>query len=223
MPDSRNFCVYRLTAPNGKVYIGITGQNPLRRWNGGRGYKNQPHMHSAILKYGWDNFKHEILYSGLTKEEAEDYEIRLIAEHRATEPEFGYNHSTGGSVNRGYHLSAERRAQISVEARNRQVKDETKEKLRQVNLGKKHSAAAKEKMREAKLGKKLSEETRVKMKQSNRGKRNKRVYCVELARVFYSMDAVEQELGVCHENIAKVCKGKRQTAGGYHWEYYDAG
>lgn len=223
MPDSRNFCVYRLTAPNGKVYIGITGQNPLRRWNSGRGYKNQPHMHSAIQKYGWDNFTHEVLYSGITKEEAEELEIRLIAEHRSTDPEFGYNHATGGAVNRGHHLSPERRAQISIEVRNRVVKDSTREKLRQANLGKQHSEESKAKMRDAKLGKKLSEETRSKMRQSNRGKRNKPVYCAELGRVFYSMDAAEQELGVAHENIAKVCLGKRQTAGGYHWEYYNAG
>lgn len=223
MPDSRNFCVYRLTAPNGKVYIGITGQNPLRRWNSGRGYKNQPHMHSAIQKYGWDNFTHEVLYSGITKEEAEELEIRLIAEHRSTDPEFGYNHATGGAVNRGHHLSPERRAQISIEVRNRAVKESTREKLRQANLGKQHSEESKAKMRAAKLGKKLSEETRSKMRQSNRGKRNKPVYCAELGRVFYSMDAAEQELGVSHENIAKVCLGKRQTAGGYHWEYYNAG
>lgn len=223
MPDSRNFCVYRLTAPNGKVYIGITGQNPLRRWNSGRGYKNQPHMHSAIQKYGWDNFTHEVLYSGITKEEAEELEIRLIAEHRSTDPEFGYNHATGGAVNRGHHLSPERRAQISIEVRNRAVKESTREKLRQANLGKQHSEESKAKMRAAKLGKKLSEETRSKMRQSNRGKRNKPVYCAELGRVFYSMDAAEQELGVAHENIAKVCLGKRQTAGGYHWEYYNAG
>lgn len=61
------------------------------------------------------------------------------------------------------------------------------------------------------------------LRQSNRGKRSKPVYCAELERVFYSMDAAEQELGVAHENIAKVCLGKRQTAGGYHWEYYNAG
>ena len=29
-----NFTVYKHTSPNGKVYIGITMQNPIRRWNG---------------------------------------------------------------------------------------------------------------------------------------------------------------------------------------------
>ena len=217
------FCVYRHTSPSGKVYIGITGQNPLRRWNSGRGYKNQPHMFSAILKYGWDNFTHEILFDGLTQEEAEEQEIRLIAEHRSTDPAYGYNHCIGGHVNRGNHQTPERRAQISIEVSMRPVTTETREKLRRANLGKRHSEASKAKMRDAKLGKKLTEETCAKMRESNRGKRNKPVFCVELAKVFYSMDVAEQETGVSHENIAKVCKGKRNTAGGYHWEYYDAG
>lgn len=30
---------------------------------------------------------------------------------------------------------------------------------------------------------------------------------------------VERELGIPHSNISKVCRGKRNTAGGYYWEY----
>ena len=37
----RNYCVYKHTAPNGKVYIGITGQSPEMRWRKGYGYKEQ--------------------------------------------------------------------------------------------------------------------------------------------------------------------------------------
>lgn len=32
------YCVYKHTTPNGKVYIGITSKNPLKRWNNGIGY-----------------------------------------------------------------------------------------------------------------------------------------------------------------------------------------
>ena len=56
---------------NGKVYIGITMQEPEKRWGvNGRNYKSSPHFYSAIQKYGWDNFEHNILYTNLTKEEA---------------------------------------------------------------------------------------------------------------------------------------------------------
>lgn len=80
------FCVYKHTAPNGKVYIGITGRNPLARWNGGNGYRNNPHFWNAICKYGWDNIRHEIIMSGLSKEESEQCEIMLIKSHDSTNP-----------------------------------------------------------------------------------------------------------------------------------------
>ena len=42
MYSKNNYIVYKHTAPNGKVYIGITGFDPEYRWlNNGRGYKNQ--------------------------------------------------------------------------------------------------------------------------------------------------------------------------------------
>lgn len=31
--------VYKHTFPNGKVYIGITGQEPYKRWKYGNGYE----------------------------------------------------------------------------------------------------------------------------------------------------------------------------------------
>ena len=45
---------------NGKKYVGVTGRNPESRWKEGRGYKTNKHFYSAILKYGWTNFEHEV-------------------------------------------------------------------------------------------------------------------------------------------------------------------
>lgn len=92
----KDYCVYRHTSPSGKVYIGITCRNPLYRWNGGKGYSENRIFFDAIIKYGWDNFKHEILYDSLTKEEAEKTEIELIEKHKSNQIEYGYNHSIGG-------------------------------------------------------------------------------------------------------------------------------
>lgn len=88
------FTVYRHISPSGKSYVGITKRNPVVRWNNGKGYAGQPKFYNAILKYGWDNFKHEILFSGLSKQEAEEKEKELIEQNDSIEN--GYNVSVGG-------------------------------------------------------------------------------------------------------------------------------
>lgn len=94
---SNNYTVYKHTSPSNKVYIGITYQEPERRWRSGNGYKYNKYFTNAIQKYGWDNFQHEILYTGLTKEEAEQKEIELIATYNSTNPSKGYNLDYGGN------------------------------------------------------------------------------------------------------------------------------
>ena len=49
----------------------------------------------------------------------------------------------------------------------------------------------------------------------------KKVYCVELGKVFESAKLAAMQLGLSDSNIAKCCKGKYKTTGGYHWEYAD--
>lgn len=105
-----NYIVYKHTFPNGKVYIGITSQTMEKRFENGRGYKKCPKMHNAILKYGWGNVEHEMLYSGLSKEEAEQKEIELIAYYGSVEN--GYNTDHGGNGT-GTH-SIETREKISL-------------------------------------------------------------------------------------------------------------
>ena len=87
------YCVYCHTFPNGKRYIGITN-NAENRWRNGNGYKHQKKIWNAIVKYGWDNIRHEILIDGITKEKAQELEKKLIAEFDSIKN--GYNVSSGG-------------------------------------------------------------------------------------------------------------------------------
>ena len=91
------YSVYKHTAPNGKVYIGITQQEPEARWKNGNGYRNNVLFFRAINKYGWENIDHEILFEGLTKAEAFETERKLIARHRSSDKRFGYNITDGGA------------------------------------------------------------------------------------------------------------------------------
>ena len=89
---------------NQKKYVGLTKQQPERRWGrNGQGYFKkkkgkyvQPAMVNAILKYGWNNFTHEIIQTGLTKKEAGNLEKQLIKKYQSNEPKYGYNIKDGG-------------------------------------------------------------------------------------------------------------------------------
>ena len=98
--DVKNWTVYRHLFPNGKSYIGITNKKPEDRWgNNGRKYKLQPFIGHAIQKYGWENVKHFILYTHLTRAEACQKEIELIQYYHSyyNDPDGpGYNGTRGG-------------------------------------------------------------------------------------------------------------------------------
>ena len=100
-----NYTVYMHLFPDDRLYIGITSQPVEKRWKeNGRGYKRrprgkgytQPKMAHAINKFGWDNIKHHILFEGLEKEEAEDWERYLICFFDSIEN--GYNKARGGGT-----------------------------------------------------------------------------------------------------------------------------
>lgn len=107
---TKTWVVYKHTSPSNKVYIGITSKAPSDRWASGFGYEHQAYFFRAIVKYGWINFKHEILFEGLSKEEAEAKEVELIAEYKASDLNYGYNIDLGGDNHR---LSIEARRKIS--------------------------------------------------------------------------------------------------------------
>ena len=96
--QEKTYCVYKHTNKfNGKVYIGITSQQPEKRWKNGYGYEGNEYFYRAIQKYGWnDGFDHEIIVSGLTKENACVIEIELIKLYDSTNRDKGYNFSSGG-------------------------------------------------------------------------------------------------------------------------------
>ena len=58
--NKKTYTVYCHTSPSGKRYVGITCKSLNSRWQNGKGYLYNKHFYSAIQKYGWENFKHEI-------------------------------------------------------------------------------------------------------------------------------------------------------------------
>lgn len=227
------YTVYMHITPSNKKYIGITKQIPYKRWLNGKGYQKQSYFHNAILKYGWDNIRHEILFTDLTKEQAEEKEILLIALYKSNNRKYGYNVENGGNVNK--------------------VSDETKLKLHNANIGKHHTKETCKKLsmlektrwqndeyRQNQVNKRLGKEpwnkgkttpasTREKQRQAKLNKyvganhwNSKKIINLDTLKIYNSIGLIAKEFNLKNgSHIVDVCKGKRKTAYGYHWQYYD--
>ena len=209
---------------DGKKYIGITRRDPEKRWSGGKGYGNNRYFSRAIKKYGWNNFTHEILYTDLSKEEAEKTEVRLISKYQTTDHNKGYNIEHGGNATG-------------------KISDETKELIRQKMIGRVISEEAKLKNSIAHKGKpsnrkgcKMTPEqievnrvSHLGITPWNKGKRwskeerakfgGKRVLCVETGKTYRTAHEAGEELGLDFSSICACCRGKSKRCGGFHWKY----
>lgn len=183
----KRFKVYCHICPDDTRYIGITSQYLKTRWRkGGIGYEGQ-HFYEAVLKYGWNNIKHEVLFENLSEEEAYIKEIELIKQYDTTNPEHGWNTVVGGQVNRiygekngnfGKHWFTNGINNIMAETcpdgfwRGKTDSDETK-RLKKISNSRKRiplSEEHKEKIRKAHLGRKMDEKTRQALLKCHLGK-----------------------------------------------------
>ena len=209
---------------NGKSYIGITSQEPEDRWGSqGCNYKSSPHFYSAIQKYGWNNFEHNILFTGLTKEQACLKEQELIKEYDLMNREFGYNSTSGGDI---FIMNEETKQKISQAMMGNQnalghpCSEEKKKKIRDAQKGRKFTEEHKQKLSEAAKNRHVP--CSEKKKQTLKEKSHKKpVYCEELDKVFESVQECGRQLGIPATNISKLCNGRGKTLKGYHLRYYN--
>ena len=94
----KTYLVYKHTSPSGKCYIGQTCDYEKRCKNHKKQNSNCVAFRNALMKYGWENFQHEILYENLSKSEANTLEERCISESNSMTPN-GYNLKSGGNSN----------------------------------------------------------------------------------------------------------------------------
>lgn len=106
----KKWLLYRHTSPSGKVYIGITSRPAHIRWgHNGYNYRGQVFV-NAIMKYGWDNIKHEILFTNLSEKKAKQLEIDLIRHYKNLG--ISYNMTDGGDGTVGFYPSEETREKM---------------------------------------------------------------------------------------------------------------
>lgn len=158
------------------MYIGITCRAVARRWGvDGCRYKDNSFFWNAIQKYGWKNFKHEILFFGLSKEDASVKEKEYIAKYHSNIRNYGYNLTSGGEV--GFSFPPEVKEKQSEGLKRKWRDPEYRKKVTESKIGTHWtiSEEAKAKMRKpkseetkAKMRKPKSEETRRKMSEAKK-------------------------------------------------------
>lgn len=197
-----SYTVYKHTAPNGKVYIGITSIAVNRRWSNGKNYLGCVCFNRAIQKYGWDNIQHEILFTDLTKEEAEQKETELITFYHSNNPTFGYNIANGGN-HCGKHSEETRRKIGMSQIGNKRAlgikrTEETKKKISEAHKGKKHGTEHNKRMGEAHMHP---------------------VICVETGITYSSVKMASEKTGINKNCISHACNGRNKSAGSFHWKF----
>ena len=225
--------IYKVTnLVDGKSYIGQSRDIKRRFWEHRcvSHELNRP-LKEALIKYGKENFKYEVL------QECEESELDDLERYYISKLKPEYNIASGGLESFSFpdevkeRLSRKSREQwenMSEEEKAHRVKhnlkgprkghtvsEETREKLRRANLGKKQSAETKEKRKRTMEKKKL--EGYVHDNSSHR----KKVICIETGEKFESVKSAGESLGVRPSCISGVLKGRQKTVKGFHFEYLE--
>lgn len=196
--------IYKATnLVNGKVYIGQTirslDERVRQHINDTNAMKDSFAFHSAIRKYGEDNFRWEVIdkaYSSRELDEKEVFWIKYYHSYISDDECNGYNMTIGGNVFRG--------------------KDNP-------FYGKTHSEESREKIRKSKIGQGIGNQY---AKGKHTGKDNvmyRPIVQLTMDGKFVAEyeTAIDGAKAVNGDNstIGKVCKGRLKSHKGYRWLY----
>ena len=242
--------IYKLTAPNGKCYIGQSIELKERLWvYKGNHCKTQRHLHNAIKKYGWENFKVDILWSTKHPERYRNFNVLLDTLEIAWIRKFdsvakGYNLQLGG--HRGRNSEETKRlmseAQKGVKKKLAHVRKLSTRVVQYDLKGKKikewHGIAEAARamgvtapgissvcrgIQNSSGGYQWGYETDGLDEVSPVRKRLRRRSVIQIMeqgdKKWACAEEVNRVLGIDSSSIHKVCRGKRITAGGFEWKY----
>lgn len=205
------YIVYKITnTVNNKLYFGVTQQSLIKRWQQHKCNSNKKnyHLYNAIKKYGFNNFKIEIVYKAKNKKDMFSKEKELISMYKTNLREYGYNNSLGGEASRfGCKMTDEQKKKISEYQKNRirkPMSEETKIKISNKAKGRDMSKAV------------LASANKRRGKPSNN--------CVKVIlnnlTIFDSMTIASKYTGVSVTSIHNNIKGLSKKTKIGKWEYY---
>lgn len=128
--------IYKVTSPNGKVYIGKTSKTLQERIRAHRNdYLREKYnfkFYNSLKKYGFDNFVWEVIEDSIDLNLLNEVEIKYIKQFNSFED--GLNSTIGGNGGDIFNsLSEEKKQhiveQISLANKGKELSEETKNKI----------------------------------------------------------------------------------------------
>ena len=218
------YTVYMHECPNGKRYIGVTNKS-LEERSGRNGiqYNRNKYFYEDIMKYGWDNISHSVLFVYQDRKEAVAKEYDLIEFYETRNPEKGYNHVKGSAI---HSHTSETKQKMSRTRKGISPSEEHRKHLSESLKGRKLSEHQRKIISERQKGTHLTEEHKRKISEGCKGKGTKVVVQMDLfgneIKRFNSAGEAMKEVQPSRKkgsNIALCCKGSRPTAYGFKWKY----
>ena len=148
--------IYKITAPDGKIYIGQASDIENRFYHAYKTLlcKKQKLIYESIILYGIENHVFEIIHTIpiYNKVELNKLEVNYIKLFDTYDSPHGLNQTKGGNHS-GKHTESSKK-KISDANKNKIVSEHTREKIRLVQTGRKHTKEHINKNREARIGEK---------------------------------------------------------------------
>jgi len=228
--------IYKITnLINGKIYIGQTSRKRKKNYMG-----SGKLIKLAIKKYGRSKFSKEILEECSNVEELNQKEIFYIKMYNSTDLRFGYNIDIGGRKSKDSILHHLKLSQLGS---GKKLSEEHKLKIRENHhdvsgeknpmFGKTHSEESIEKIKKriSEWNKNIgySNETREKMGERTSGRKNPNYNPMKIVQISLSGEVIKiwddlqsiKEFGMNSKFISQVCRGKRKTAFGFKWKFFE--
>lgn len=165
--------IYRLISPSNKSYIGLTMDFKSRMKDHSKA-KSDFTISNAIRKYGWDNFKKEILEEIDNPKLLPELEKFYIKKYNTYKN--GYNETLGGEGTFGYKHTEKTKTLLSENRKGIARSKETKIKISNTLKGTHLSEGTKQKISNSNKGKIFSNKHKQHLSESLKGKSINPIY-----------------------------------------------
>jgi group I intron endonuclease len=193
--------VYMITSPSKRIYIGSTVnfKNRMCYYKSTLG-KSQIRLYNSFIKYGLDNHKFDIIWTGSIEEMLEQEHKIGLKFNVLSKDNLNCKLPKCGDT---YHV----------------VRKETRDKMSKWQIGRKMSDESKKKMSKAKIGIKWTKESIKKRTNSQKIPIIQMDLNGEFIKEWKSATDAAIELNIKGGHISTCCRKERKSCNGFQWKW----